>query len=68
MLGVIYPYDNDNDSDNWFHGFSEEEAKKKIYACSTSNYTGFHVEVTEAESEKFNGSIIWHLSSFSFPY
>lgn len=51
MFGVIYP------NNNCFHGFSVEEAKKKIYACSTSNYTGFHVEVTEIESEKFNGSI-----------
>ncbi|KAM5582263.1 multiple organellar RNA editing factor 1, mitochondrial [Rosa sericea] len=34
---------------------SVEEAKKKIYACSTTTYTGFQVLMTEEESEKFNG-------------
>ncbi|XP_028753248.1 multiple organellar RNA editing factor 1, mitochondrial-like [Neltuma alba] len=34
---------------------SVEEAKKKIYACSTTTYTGFQVVMTEEESEKFNG-------------
>ncbi|MCH94876.1 DAG protein, partial [Trifolium medium] len=34
---------------------SVEEAKKKIYACSTTTYTGFQAVVTEEESEKFKG-------------
>ncbi|KAK9902466.1 hypothetical protein M0R45_001705 [Rubus argutus] len=33
---------------------SVEEAKKKMYACSTTVYTGFQVVMTEEESEKFN--------------
>ncbi|XP_004301085.1 PREDICTED: uncharacterized protein LOC101314760 [Fragaria vesca subsp. vesca] len=37
------------------HGKSVEEAKKKIYACSTTTYTGFQVLMSEEESEKFNG-------------
>ncbi|XP_058780304.1 multiple organellar RNA editing factor 1, mitochondrial-like [Vicia villosa] len=32
---------------------SVEEAKKKIYACSTTTYTGFQAVVTEEESKKF---------------
>ncbi|KAL3515674.1 hypothetical protein ACH5RR_022576 [Cinchona calisaya] len=32
---------------------SEEEAKKKIYACSTTTYEGFQVECSEETSEKF---------------
>ncbi|KAF4357172.1 hypothetical protein F8388_003319 [Cannabis sativa] len=32
-----------------------EEAKKKMYACSTTTYTGFQAVMTEEESEKFNG-------------
>ncbi|PWA58672.1 hypothetical protein CTI12_AA398470 [Artemisia annua] len=32
---------------------SVEEAKKKIYACSTTTYNGFQVEVTEEVSELF---------------
>nr|XP_043627033.1 multiple organellar RNA editing factor 1, mitochondrial [Erigeron canadensis] len=32
---------------------SVEEAKKKIYACSTTTYHGFQVEVSEEDSEKF---------------
>ncbi|GAV61195.1 hypothetical protein CFOL_v3_04723, partial [Cephalotus follicularis] len=32
---------------------SVEEAKKRIYACSTTTYEGFQVEMTEEESEKF---------------
>ncbi|KAL9241899.1 hypothetical protein vseg_015959 [Gypsophila vaccaria] len=34
---------------------SVEEAKKKIYACSTTTYTGFQVEVDEETSKKFEG-------------
>ncbi|XP_074300497.1 multiple organellar RNA editing factor 9, chloroplastic-like isoform X1 [Silene latifolia] len=32
---------------------SVEEAKTKIYACSTTTYTGFQVEVDEETSKKF---------------
>lgn len=32
-----------------------EEAKKKIYACSTTTYNGFQVEVSEEVSEQFKG-------------
>ncbi|KAI3803891.1 hypothetical protein L1987_32055 [Smallanthus sonchifolius] len=34
---------------------SVEEAKKKIYACSTTTYQGFQVEVSEEVSEQFKG-------------
>ncbi|XP_022727267.1 multiple organellar RNA editing factor 1, mitochondrial-like [Durio zibethinus] len=34
--------------------FSMEEAKKRIYACSTTTYEGFQVLMSEEESEKFN--------------
>ncbi|WCJ18380.1 Multiple organellar RNA editing factor 1 mitochondrial [Euphorbia peplus] len=34
-------------------GLSIEEAKKRIYACSTSVYDGFQVEMTKEETEKF---------------
>lgn len=34
---------------------SVEEAKKKIYACSTTTYNGFQVEVSEEVSEQFKG-------------
>ncbi|XP_027930994.1 multiple organellar RNA editing factor 1, mitochondrial [Vigna unguiculata] len=34
---------------------SVEEAKKKIYACSTTTYTGFQAVMTEEESKKFEG-------------
>ncbi|KAG9457222.1 hypothetical protein H6P81_001730 [Aristolochia fimbriata] len=36
-------------------GCSIEEAKKKIYACSTTTYQGFQAVMTEEESEKFRG-------------
>uniref|UniRef100_A0A7N0UHT6 MORF/ORRM1/DAG-like MORF domain-containing protein n=1 Tax=Kalanchoe fedtschenkoi TaxID=63787 RepID=A0A7N0UHT6_KALFE len=32
---------------------SEEEAKKRIYACSTTTYKGFQAVMTEEESEQF---------------
>jgi hypothetical protein len=35
-----------------------EEAKKRIYACSTTTYTGFQVEMTEEMSEKFRGDAL----------
>ncbi|XP_022998020.1 multiple organellar RNA editing factor 1, mitochondrial-like [Cucurbita maxima] len=34
---------------------SVEEAKKKMYACSTTTYQGFQAVMTEEESEKFRG-------------
>ncbi|KAJ0976960.1 hypothetical protein J5N97_012434 [Dioscorea zingiberensis] len=34
---------------------SVEEAKKKMYACSTTTYQGFQVMVSEEVSEKFKG-------------
>ncbi|KAL9686746.1 hypothetical protein QQ045_031139 [Rhodiola kirilowii] len=34
---------------------SVEEAKKKIYACSTTTYQGFQAVMTETESERFEG-------------
>ncbi|KAJ7968042.1 multiple organellar RNA editing factor 1, mitochondrial [Quillaja saponaria] len=34
---------------------SVEEAKKKMYACSTTTYTGFQALMTEEESKKFEG-------------
>uniref|UniRef100_A0A6M2EX69 MORF/ORRM1/DAG-like MORF domain-containing protein n=1 Tax=Populus davidiana TaxID=266767 RepID=A0A6M2EX69_9ROSI len=36
---------------------SIEEAKKRIYACSTTTFQGFQVLMTEQESEKFRGSV-----------
>ncbi|KAK3000186.1 hypothetical protein RJ639_023156, partial [Escallonia herrerae] len=34
---------------------SVEEAKKRIYACSTTTYRGFQVTISEEDSEKFRG-------------
>ncbi|BFG19861.1 hypothetical protein CerSpe_061350 [Prunus speciosa] len=34
---------------------SVEEAKQKMYACSTTTYTGFQVVMSEEESQKFEG-------------
>lgn len=43
-----------------FCGFSLEEAKKRIYACSTTTYQGFQAVMTEAESEQFRGKwLVW---------
>ncbi|XP_068648559.1 multiple organellar RNA editing factor 1, mitochondrial [Aristolochia californica] len=36
-------------------GCSIEEAKQKMYACSTTTYQGFQAVMTEEESEKFRG-------------
>lgn len=41
-----------------FYDFSVEEAKKKIYACSTTTYHGFQVEVSEEVSEQFKSMVI----------
>lgn len=32
-----------------------EEAKKRIYACSTTTFEGFQVLMSEQESKKFEG-------------
>jgi len=34
---------------------SVEEAKKKMYACSTTTYTGFQAEIDEETAQKFEG-------------
>jgi hypothetical protein len=44
--------------------FSVEEAKKKIYACSTTTYTGFQAVVTEEESKKFEGTCCFSYVGF----
>lgn len=36
---------------------SMEEAKKNMYAFSTTTYTGFQCTVDEATSEKFKGNV-----------
>lgn len=38
-------------------GSSVEEAKKRIYACSTTTYHGFQCVMDEATSEKFRGML-----------
>lgn len=43
--------------------FSVEEAKKKIYACSTTTYNGFQVEVSEEVSEQFKSMFIVFIDS-----
>lgn len=35
-----------------------EEAKKRMYACSTTTYQGFQAIMTEQESEKFKGMLL----------
>ncbi|XP_071688907.1 LOW QUALITY PROTEIN: multiple organellar RNA editing factor 1, mitochondrial-like [Rutidosis leptorrhynchoides] len=38
---------------------SVEEAKKKIYACSTTTYNRFQIEVSEEVSEQFKGMLLF---------
>lgn len=38
--------------------YSMEEAKKNMYAFSTTTYTGFQCTVSEETSEKFKGEYI----------
>eukprot|EP00252_Welwitschia_mirabilis_P003639 TRINITY_DN136_c0_g2_i1.p1 TRINITY_DN136_c0_g2~~TRINITY_DN136_c0_g2_i1.p1 ORF type:complete len:618 (-),score=120.74 TRINITY_DN136_c0_g2_i1:418-2271(-) len=42
---------------------SEEEAKKRIYALSTTTYTGFQAQISEETSEKLKGlpGVVWVL-------
>ena len=42
-------------SDVIFFAHSMEEAKKNMYAFSTTTYTGFQCTVSEETSEKFKG-------------
>lgn len=44
--------------------FSVEEAKKRIYACSTTTYEGFQVLMSEEESEKFHGQFLQLMISY----
>jgi len=39
----------------FFNDGSVEEAKKKMYACSTTTYTGFQAEIDEETAQKFEG-------------
>ncbi|XLS61217.1 hypothetical protein HN51_015445, partial [Arachis hypogaea] len=45
LFGMDFPGDNKPSP--------EEMAKQKIYACSTTNYTGFQAVMSEGESKKF---------------
>lgn len=45
-----------------------EEAKKRIYACSTTTYNGFQVEMTEEMSEKFRGNFLGFINPFVFHF
>ncbi|XVF45225.1 hypothetical protein PTKIN_Ptkin02bG0188200 [Pterospermum kingtungense] len=63
LIVVDFPKDNKPPSDEMVRtyenicaqglGISVEEAKKRIYACSTTTYEGFQVLMSEEESEKF---------------
>lgn len=44
--------------------FSVEEAKKKMYACSTTTFEGFQAVMTEEESKKFEGICSYSYSDF----
>ncbi|XWS62829.1 hypothetical protein CRYUN_Cryun06bG0044100 [Craigia yunnanensis] len=64
LVVVDFPKDNKPPSEEMIRtyenicaqglGISVEEAKKRIYACSTTTYEGFQVLMSEEESEKFN--------------
>ncbi|XVE93254.1 hypothetical protein REPUB_Repub01dG0174600 [Reevesia pubescens] len=64
LIVVDFPKDNKPPSEEMVRtyenicaqglGISVEEAKKRIYACSTTTYEGFQVLMSEEESEKFN--------------
>lgn len=45
---------------------SMEEAKKNMYAFSTTTYTGFQCTVSEETSEKFKGTCIQQLTSIFY--
>ena len=44
----------------YFH--SMEEAKKNMYAFSTTTYTGFQCTIDEETSEKFKGELVINYS------
>lgn len=51
--------------------YSMEEAKKNMYAFSTTTYTGFQCTVSEETSEKFKGQhpflgMAFHFTSFNY--
>lgn len=48
-----------------FHVFSVEEAKTKMYACSTTTYKGFQAVMTEEESQKFEGKPLGAINVFA---
>ena len=50
-----------------FLGNSMEEAKKNMYAFSTTTYTGFQCTVSEETSEKFKGKC-WFMNFSWKPY
>lgn len=45
-----------------------EEAKKNMYAFSTTTYTGFQCTVDEETSEKFKGPVGSLLAIKDFPF
>ncbi|GAA0175076.1 hypothetical protein LIER_28329 [Lithospermum erythrorhizon] len=62
LIVIDFPKDNMLSSHQMVQFYEEtatkvfgslEEAKKKIYACSTTTYKGFQVECSEETSEKF---------------
>ncbi|PON58157.1 Multiple organellar RNA editing factor 1, mitochondrial [Trema orientale] len=65
LIVMDFPKDNKPSAEEMVRTYEEtcarglnvsvEEAKRKMYACSTTTYTGFQAVMTEAESEKFNG-------------
>ncbi|KAB2629739.1 hypothetical protein D8674_034534 [Pyrus ussuriensis x Pyrus communis] len=65
LIVMDYPRDNKPPAEEMIRNYEEicakglnisvEEAKKKIYACSTTTYTGFQVVMSEEESQKFEG-------------
>lgn len=48
--------------------FSMEEAKKNMYAFSTTTYTGFQCTVDEETSEKFKGYLVFAYPVWIYDY
>lgn len=53
--GYVFPSIRSSGSHMGFSCYSMEEAKKNMYAFSTTTYTGFQCTVSEETSEKFKG-------------
>ncbi|KAL1351528.1 hypothetical protein AAHE18_06G103000 [Arachis hypogaea] len=63
LFGMDFPGDNKPSPEEMVRTYEETcakglginvaEAKQKIYACSTTNYTGFQAVMSEGESKKF---------------